>query len=209
MENPMKLHYHPISHNCRRVLATIYELGRDDVELNLVDLFQGEHKTPEFLKLNPNGKVPVLVDGDYSLWESTAIMQYLSGDSSLWPASKVRYDIIRWQVWGVGHWGPPIGKIVYERLVKKVTGGGEADEATVSDALGDFQQFAEVLNGHLEGRDWLVGDGITLADVSVAANLTYAPAVGIDLEPYANIRRWYDSIEAREAWKKSAPPPTS
>jgi glutathione S-transferase len=165
MENPMKLHYHPISHNCRRVLATIYELGRDDVELNLVDLFQGEHKT--------------------------------------------RYDIIRWQVWGVGHWGPPIGKIVYERLVKKVTGGGEADEATVSDALGDFQQFAEVLNGHLEGRDWLVGDGITLADVSVAANLTYAPAVGIDLEPYANIRRWYDSIEAREAWKKSAPPPTS
>jgi glutathione S-transferase len=205
----MKLHYHPISHNCRRVLATIYELGRDDVELNLVDLFQGEHKTPEFLKLNPNGKVPVLVDGDYSLWESTAIMQYLSGDSSLWPASKVRYDIIRWQVWGVGHWGPPIGKIVYERLVKKVTGGGEADEATVSDALGDFQQFAEVLNGHLEGRDWLVGDGITLADVSVAANLTYAPAVGIDLEPYANIRRWYDSIEAREAWKKSAPPPTS
>jgi len=205
----MKLHYHPISHNCRRVLATIFELGRDDVELNLVDLFQGEHKTPEFLKLNPNGKVPVLEDGDYSLWESTAIMQYLAGDSVLWPASKVRYDIIRWQVWGVGHWGPPIGKIVFERLVKKVTGGGEADEAKVSDALGDFQQFAEVLNGHLDGRDWLVGDGITLADISVAANLTYAPAVGIDLEPYANIRRWYDSIEAREAWKKSAPPPTS
>ena len=205
----MKLYYHPISHNCRRVLATIYENGRDDVELSVVDLFKGEHKTPEFLKLNPNGKVPVLEDGDYSLWESTAIMQYLAGDSVLWPASKVRYDIIRWQVWGVGHWGPPIGKIVFERLVKKVTGGGEADEAKVSDALGDFQQFAEVLNGHLDGRDRLVGDGITLADISVAANLTYAPAVGIDLEPYANIRRWYDSIEAREAWKKSAPPPTS
>jgi glutathione S-transferase len=203
----MKLHYHPISHNCRRVLATIYELDRDDVELSLVDLFKGEHKSPEFLKLNPNGKVPVLEDGDYSLWESTAIMQYLAGDSSLWPASKVRYDIIRWQVWGVGHWGPPIGKVVYERLVKKVTGGGEADEAKVSDALGDFQQFAEVLNGHLEGRDWLVGDGITLADLSVAANLTYAGAVGIDIEPYADIHRWYKSIEARDAWQRSAPPP--
>lgn len=204
----MKLHYHPISHNCRRVLATIYENGRDDVELNLVNLFEGEHKTPEFLKLNPNGKVPVLEDGDYSLWESTAIMQYLSGDSSLWPASKVRYDIIRWQVWGIGHWGPPIGKIVYERLVKKVTGGGESDEAKVEDALGDFQQFAKVLDGHLEGRGWLVGDGITLADLSVAANLTYASAVGIDLEPYPNILRWYDSIETRDAWQKSAPPPT-
>ena len=204
----MKLHYHPISHNCRRVLATIYENGRDDIELNLVNLFEGEHKTPEFLKLNPNGKVPVLEDGDYSLWESTAIMQYLSGDSSLWPASKVRYDIIRWQVWGIGHWGPPIGKIVYERLVKKVTGGGESDEAKVSEALEDFQQFAGVLNGHLEERDWLVGNDITLADISVAANLTYASTVGIDLEPYPNISRWYGTIEERDAWQKSAPPPT-
>lgn len=205
----MRLHYHPISHNCRRVLATIHELGRDDIELNLVDLFQGEHKSPEFLKLNPNGKVPVLEDGDYSLWESTAIMQYLSGDSSLWPASKVRYDIIRWQIWGVAHWGPPIGKIVFERLVKKVTGGGDADEAKVADAFEEFQQFAGVLNQHLEGRDWLVGDDITLADLSVAANLTYAEAVGIDIEPFANIKRWYGTIEARDSWQKTAPPPTA
>ena len=203
----MKLHYHPISHNCRRVLATIYEVGRDDVELALVDLFNGEHKTPEFLKLNPNGKVPVLEDGDFALWESTAIMQYLSGDSTLWPASKARYDIIRWQVWAVGHWGPPIGKVVFERLVKKVVGAGEPDEAKVAEGLEEFQQFASVLDGCLEGRNWLVGDGITLADYSVAANLTYAPAVGIEIEPFANIRRWYEAIEGRDAWQRSAPPP--
>ena len=205
----MKLHYHPISHNCRRVLATIYENGRDDVELSVVDLFKGEHKSPEFLKLNPNGKVPVLEDGDYSLWESTAIMQYLSGDSPLWPPSKVRYDIIRWQAWGIAHWGPPIGKVVFERLVKGAVGAGEPDETKVEEGLHEFQQVATVLNGHLEGRDWLVGDGITLADLSVAANLTYASTVGIDLEPYANINRWYGAIEARDSWKRSAPPPTS
>ena len=205
----MKLHYPPISHNCRRVLATIYENGREDVELNLVDLFQAEHKSPEFLELNPNGKVPVLENGDFSLWESTAIMQYLSGESSLWPPSKVRYDIIRWQAWGIAHWGPPIGKIVFERLVKKATGGGEADESKVADAMGEFDQLEKVLDGHLDGRNWLVGDDITLADLSVAANLTYAAVVGIDLEPYANIRRWYGSIEERESWKKSAPPPTT
>jgi glutathione S-transferase len=203
----MKLHYHPISHNCRRVLATIHEVGRDDVELALVDLFKGEHKTPEFLNLNPNGKVPVLEDGDFALWESTAIMQYLSGDSTLWPATKARYDIIRWQVWAVGHWGPPIGKVVFERLVKKVVGAGEPDEAKVAEGLEEFQQFASVLDGYLEGRDWLVGDGITLADYSVAANLTYASAVGIEIEPFANIRRWYDAIEGRDAWQRSAPPP--
>jgi glutathione S-transferase len=203
----MKLHYHPISHNCRRVLATIHEVGRDDVELALVDLFKGEHKTPEFLNLNPNGKVPVLEDGDFALWESTAIMQYLSGDSTLWPATKARYDIIRWQVWAVGHWGPPIGKVVFERLVKKVVGASEPDEAKVAEGLEEFQQFASVLDGYLEGRDWLVGDGITLADYSVAANLTYASAVGIEIEPFANIRRWYDAIEGRDAWQRSAPPP--
>jgi glutathione S-transferase len=203
----MKLHYHPISHNCRRVLATIYEVGRDDVELALVDLFNGEHKTPEFLKLNPNGKVPVLEDGDFALWESTAIMQYLSGESTLWPATKARYDIIRWQVWAVGHWGPPIGKVVFERLVKKVVGAGEPDEAKVAEGLEEFQQFASVLDGCLEGREWLVGDGITLADYSVAANLTYAPAVGIEIEPFSNISRWYDAIQERDAWQRSAPPP--
>jgi glutathione S-transferase len=94
-------------------------------------------------------------------------------------------------------------------LVKKVTGGGDADEAKVADAFEEFQQFAGVLNQHLEGRDWLVGDDITLADLSVAANLTYAEAVGIDIEPFANIKRWYGTIEARDSWQKTAPPPTA
>ena len=71
----------------------------------------------------------------------------------------------------------------------------------------EFQQFGSVLDGCLEGRDWLVGDAITLADYSVAANLTYASAVGIEIEPFANIRRWYDAIEGRDAWQRSAPPP--
>jgi len=205
----MKLYHHPISDTCRRVLATIYELGRDDVELVTVNLFEGEHKTPEFLKLNPNGKVPTLEDGDTVLWESTAIMQYLAGDSPLWPASKVRYDIIRWQVWAIAHWGPAIGKVVFERLAKGMIGGGEPDEAKIAEGLGEFERFAAVLDGHLEGRDWLVGDGITLADLSVAANLTHAAASGIDTAPYGNLSRWYRAIEARDSWQRSAPPPMS
>lgn len=200
----MKLYYHPISQNCRRVLATIYENGLD-LELEEVDLLQGAHRQPEYLAINPNGKVPTLVDGDFKLWESTAIMQYLSQDSPLWPPSKVRYDIIRWQCWAIAHFGHAIGKVVGERLVKKVFGGGEPDEAVVAAGLEEFERFATVLNGHLEGRDWLVGDGLTLADFSVAAELTYAPAVNIGLEPYPHIARWYAAISERDAWKRSAP----
>lgn len=202
----MKLHYHPISDNCRRVLATIHELGREDVELQVVDLFNGEHKKPEFLKINPNGKVPVLEDGDVTMWESTAIMQYLAGESSLWPPNKLRFDIIRWQVWAVAHLGPAIDTIVFERMIKKTMGLGNPDETKIEKAIADFKRFAAVLDGHLEGRSWMVGDDITLADISIAAKLTYAPASAISIGPFDNINRWYSTIESRDSWLKSAPP---
>jgi glutathione S-transferase len=202
----MKLYYHPASHNCRRVLATLYECGRDDVELVLVDLFKGEHKTPAFRAKNPNTKVPVLTDGDFNLWESTAIMQYLAANSSLWPTGQARYDVVRWQCWAIAHWAQGISKVVGERLFKPLI-GKDPDQAMVDQGLTEFQRFAGVLEGHLEGRDYLVGESLTLADFSVAANLTFAGPAGIDLQPYPNIRQWYATIEARESWQKSAPPP--
>ena len=201
----MKLYYHPISSNCRRVLATLFESGRDDVELVQVDLFQGEHKKPEFLAKNPNGKVPTLVDGDLDLWESNAIMAYLASER-VWPASKVRYDIMRWQYWSVAHFGPAIGKVVGERVIKKVVGQGDPDETVVAAGLKEFETFAKVLDNHLEGRDYLVGEGLTLADFSVGAALTYAEAAQIPIAHYPHIKRWWDRLEQVEAWKKSAPP---
>ena len=202
----MKLYYHPISQNCRRVLATIHETGRSDVELQLVDLMKGEHKTPEFVALNPNGKVPVLVDGDTKLWESNAIIQYLSTDSPLWPPNKSRYDIARWQFWGLAHWSPAIGKVVYERIVKPMVGAGEPDEAVIAQGTRDFERFAAVLDGHLERRDYLVGESFSLADIAVAADLSYAGPAGLSLDSFPNVARWYGSIEQRESWKKTAPP---
>ena len=203
---PVKLYYHPISDNCRRVLATVHFNGRDDIELELLDLMKGAHRTPEYLALNPNGKVPTLVDGDTVLWESNAIMQYISSDSSLWPASKVRYDIARWQFWGIAHWAPPISKIVGERMIKAMMSRGPADEAVVEKAMEELGRFAGVLNSHLEGRDWLVGDSLTLADLSIAAKLGFAAPAGIDLAQWPQIQRWYGAIEELDAWQKSAPP---
>jgi glutathione S-transferase len=90
-------------------------------------------------------------------------------------------------------------------MVKPMMGGGTPDEDKIAAGLADFQRFGRVLDDHLQGREWLVGDTITLADLSVATELTYAGPAQIDLQPFANIRRWYGAIEARDAWKKSAP----
>ncbi len=201
----MKFYYHPLSGNCRRALATIRFNGRDDIELVQVDFAKGEHKAPEFLAINPNGKIPALTDGDLHLWESNAIMQYVSSDSSLWPPSKVRYDIVRWQFWTTAHFGAATGKIVFERVFKPNFGMGAADEAKVEAALADFDRFAKVLDGHLEGRDYLVGEAVTLADFSVAEALTYAAPAGIDLTPYPNLARWNANLDTIEAWKSTAP----
>lgn len=203
----MKFYYHPASTNCRRVLATIYDNKLEEqMEMVLVDLLKGAHREPGFLAINPNGKVPALVDGNQTLWESTAIMQYLSQDSPLWPKSNARYDIVRWQSWGLAHWSNAIGTVVFERLVKALMNLGEPDENVVQKGLAEFDRFARVLDGHLEGRQWVVDESITLADYSLAANLTYAQPVELPVASFGNISRWYAQIEERDAWKRSAPP---
>ena len=102
----MKLFGFPPSPNVWKVLATAHHMGVP-LELQIVDLTKGEQRKPEYLALNPTGRVPTLVDGDLVLWESSAIMQYLGSKckTSLWPdGAKKRADIMRWQSWHLQHW---------------------------------------------------------------------------------------------------------
>ena len=105
----MRLYYHPLSSNSRRVLLTAHHLGLD-LELVVVNLTGGEHKTPEYLRLNPNGRVPTLVDGGFELWESHAIMQYLadkSPEQDIYPKDvSARADVNRWLFWSAYHFAP-------------------------------------------------------------------------------------------------------
>jgi glutathione S-transferase len=95
-------------------------------------------------------------------------MQYLASKkpgNSLWPADdRTRADITRWQLWRFGEWGKGAGHLIWERLVKKFIGAGEADPIKVKEGLELFNIGAAVLNGHLERRDYLVGTKPTLAD---------------------------------------------
>jgi glutathione S-transferase len=204
----MKLYYHPKSPNATAVLAVARELGIE-LELREINLPAGEQRQPAFLRINPNGKVPTLEDGDFILWESGAIMQYLASKkpgNSVWPADdRTRADITRWQLWRFGEWGKGAGALIWERLVKKFIGAGDADPAKIKEGLELFNIGAAVLNGHLERRDYLVGTKPTLADFSVAVPMVYAVPAGLPLEPYPGIRQWYGRIEKIESWKKSLP----
>ncbi len=98
----MRLYHHPMSSNARRAVMTVLHLGVD-VDLVLVDLAKGEQRRPEYLRLNPNGKVPVLEDQGFVLSESHAIMQYLADRTlgqTLYPeAIQARADVNRWLFW--------------------------------------------------------------------------------------------------------------
>ena len=101
----MKLIGFPPSPNTWKVRAVAAHLGLP-LEFEFVDLTKGQQRTPAYLALNPTGRAPVLIDGDFTVWESNAIMQYLAGRSpnSLWPNdSRVRADIMRWQSWQLAH----------------------------------------------------------------------------------------------------------
>lgn len=202
----MKLYYNPLSPNARKVLVTA-KLAGVELEHNVLDFRKGEHKAPEFLAINPNGKVPALVDGELKLWESNAIMQYLAdkGGSDLWPSDAAgRADVSRWQCWQLAHWGQCCGELVYERVLKQMR-GQQADEAKVADALERFNQYAPILNAALEGRNWLVGDKLSLADIACAAPLTYAGPAQLPVDGHTHITAWLGRLDKNEAWTSTAP----
>ena len=203
----MRLFHHPVSSNARRVLLAAAHMGTplETVEVNLMD--PADRRRLE--ELNPNSKIPVLQDGDFVLWESCAIMQYLADRTygqTLYPDHVMtRADINRWMLWSCQHFSPALGIIVWENIWKGVTGNGGPDPVEL--ARGDKQvaQFATVLDRHLAGRQWLVGDSLTLADFALAAPLMYTDQAKLPVTQYANVQAWYARMQELDAWKQTQP----
>ena len=201
----MKLYFFETP-NPRKPCAVARHLG-SPVEFVRVDLTKGENKRPEFLAINPNGKVPALEDGAARIWESTAIMCYLAekAGSRLWPDDARRIDIIRWFSWDTAHLSRHAGTLYFENFVKPKFGLGDPDPALIEEATGYFRQFAGVLNDHLDGRDHLVGDDLTLADFAVSGFLAHAEEVRLPLDGFPEIRRWLARLGELPAWREPFP----
>lgn len=204
----MKLYMNPGSPNVRRVRLTagVLELQLDEKQL---DFAKGEHKKPEYLALNPNGAVPTLVDGDFVLTESRAIMQYLASkrpESSLLPRDEqTRADVTRWQFWDAAHFSPQLGTFTFQKLLKPMYGMGDPDQGKIDEALANFRRFAAVLNKRMEGKQYVVGNFLTLADLTLASSLMYAKQTEVPLGEFPNIQVWFSRISEMDAWKKSNP----
>jgi glutathione S-transferase len=197
----VKLYQFPLSPNCQKVVALAREVGLPLTLVNLA-LFKGEGKSPEMLAKNPNGRVPVLEDGDFVLWESNAILGYLASKADradLAPAlPRDRADVDRWLSWSVSHFAPAVRKVAFERIVKKLAGLGEPDEAMVKAGAAEFAVFAAVLDRSLEGKDYLCGR-LTIADFAHAPYAALCETCGLALAPYPNVRRWLGRMLERES----------
>lgn len=205
----MRLYFHPLSSNSRRVTMTAHLLGLT-LDLVVVDLLQGQHRGPEFLRFNPNGKVPLLEDGDFRLWESHAILQYLAARSpgqTLYPiAAQPKADVSRWLFWSAYHFTPAVGFISRERVSKQMVGAsGGPDPAEVRRGEALLVSAARVLDDHLAGRDWIAQERLTLADIAIAAPLMHTEAAQLPVLEFANLQRWFQRIRALEAWHATEP----
>jgi glutathione S-transferase len=200
------LHVFPPSPRSFRVLSVANHLGLP-YDVRIVDLARGGQNAPEFVALNPNRKAPVLVDGDFVLWESHAITQYLASmrpESGLCPEDERGHaDMTRWQCWDLAHWDPACARFIGQRVVKKLLGLGDPDPAVIQQGEQEFHRYAAVLDSHLANRRYLLGDTLTVVDFCLGSPLNLAAPAQLPVERYANIRRWHATLSELPAWGKA------
>ena len=202
----MQIHADPITVNCRKVLAGFKLIGAP-YELIHVDYFKGEHRQEPYLSLNPNASVPALVDGDFTLWESNAMLQYAAdklGNEAVYPRDlKTRADIQRWLQWEGSHWFPACYVFLVENCVKPLL-GGQPDPAVLTAQAETFHKLAGILDRRLAGRKWMVGDGPTIADIVLAAPMHLHGWQQLPLNDHPNLKRWLlESVETLPCWQET------
>jgi glutathione S-transferase len=203
----IQLHADPITVNCRKVLAG-FELIGVPYERVHVDYFKGEQKAEPFLSLNPNASIPAMTDGDFALWESNSMLQYAAdkvGNEAAYPRDlQQRADINRWLFWEAAQWFPTCYVFLVENCVKPLL-GGQPDAAVLDAQAVQFHKLAGILDRRLAGRQWVVGDGPTIADIALAAPMHLRGWQQLPLGDHPNLKRWItSSVEPLPCWQKTA-----
>lgn len=201
----MKMYAFASSPNCWKVLAVAHELGIP-LEMVTIDLFNGESKSPSFLAKNPNGRVPVLEDDDFVLWESNAILAYLANRQpvpSLLPTTpRERAEVDRWLYWESTHLSPAVWKVGFEKIVKPMMKQAP-DEALIAAGKAEFAAAAKVLDDALAGKDY-VASKLSVADFAIGPfiNLATGPCE-LDIAAFRRLAAWRDRMNARESVQRT------
>ena len=201
----MKLYQFPFSPNCQKVVALAHEVGVP-LEMTVIDLFKGRARTPELLAKNPNGKLPILEDGDFVLWESNAMLGYIAATADrtdLAPsAPRERADVDRWLAWHNAHFNPAIRAVAFERVYKQLAGLGAPDEANIQQGMTEFAQVADTLDRSLGSKEYLCGR-LTIADFALAPAAALTGSCGLDFTPFPRAKSWLERMTARESVRKT------
>lgn len=201
----MRIYHHPISSNSRRVAMLAKHLNVD-AEFILINL-ASEADRRRLLEINPNCKIPVMEDEGFLLWESCAIMQYLADKTpgqTVYPqALQARADINRWMFWATQHLAPAVGVLTWERIWKGYVTGQGPDPREEERGESELADYATVLDKHLAGRQWVVGDSLTLADMALAAPLMYHRQASLPLDGYPHLLAWFGRMQQLPAWQQT------
>lgn len=189
------LHENPASGNCYKVRLTAAYVGLP-IERRTYETLKGETRTPEFLEtVNANGRVPVLQIGDRFLPESNAACFYLADGSNLIPADRFeRADMLRWMFFEQYNHEPNIATLRFwlAFVGLEALTGMQREQIAVKRKAGN--EALKLMDGHLDGRDWFIGDRISLADICLFAYTHVADEGGFDLELYPNVIAWMERI---------------
>lgn len=195
----MQLYGFPLSGNSRKVLMTVEETGLD-YEFVTVDLMSGAQREADYLSLNPNGRVPTLVDGDLVLWESSAIMLYLAEQApraKLIPAgAPQRARMHQWLIWQPTTFNPPL-----QTLNAQLRGPeGQRDEAALTSARHAIMTNLDILSKGLGKQTWLA-DTFSLADIVMTPHLH--ALVGLEFAIPANLEVYLSRLRDRPSWRET------
>ncbi len=161
----------------------------------------GGTDTPEYLALNPNSRVPTIIDGDFVLWESNACITYLASkhaEGSWYPTDlKARGEAHRWMDFSLGTMAPAHVP-VFQGMVR--TPPEKQDPQAIAAGRDDFSAKLAIVNRYLEGRDYVTGDTITIGDISLATFVFRWFNLDIEREEYPNLEGWYGRISGRPAY---------
>ncbi|EKS69702.1 MULTISPECIES: glutathione S-transferase N-terminal domain-containing protein [Caballeronia] len=194
--------------NVQKVLWCCDELGlayeRIDAGLQF-----GRNNEPDYLAMNPMGRVPTLVDGDFVLWESNSVIRYLAmqygGASTLYPAEpKVRASADRWLDWTLSTL-QPAERPVFWGYIR--TSAADRDAQQLAAAASEVEKLWRVIDAHLKGRDYLEGNTFTLADLVVAAYARRWFGIAELVRPaLPELERWYVGITQRPGFARHVSP---
>ena len=195
MSDTLVLHEDSRSGNCYKVRLTAALVGTP-IERREYDIMKGETRTPEFLaNVNANGRIPVLQVGDRFIPESNAASYYVADGSGLIPTDPFDHaDMLRWMFWEQYNHEPNIATLrFWMRWVglEKLT-GVQREQMPIKRKAGN--EALKLMDDHLTGRDWFVGDAIGLADICLFAYTHVADEADFDLELYPNVIRWMEQI---------------